>query len=105
MDWKNWKPFQSKEVKDICNHLTEQEKMEVESFLKITGLMFAIFIVFPITFGILIIIPSKSSSLISVFIIWINMGTIILLYRYKKFKKLLCSTLWAKSQNYTPDKI
>jgi hypothetical protein len=105
MDKRTWAPFQSKAVQDICDHMTEQEKVAVESFAKVTGILTAICFAIPISFGVIFVISLKSINAIIALIIWISIGIFILLRRRTKAKELLCSTNWAKSQGYTPDKI
>ena len=39
MDWKTWSPFQSQTVKDICTHMTEDEKKAVSSYGAQFGMM------------------------------------------------------------------
>ena len=105
MDWRTWSPFQSKAVKDICAHMTEQEKTVVESFSKVTGLLAAIFFALPLSFGVMLVKSLKSVYATIPLIVWIAIGVFILLQKRKKSKELLCSTNWAKSQGYTRDKI
>ena len=105
MDWRTWAPFQSKAVKDICAHMTEQEKSAAESFSKVTGLLAAIFFALPLSFGIMLVKSLKSIYATIALIVWIIIGVFILLQRRRKSKELLSSTNWSKSQGYTPDNI
>ena len=105
MDWRTWAPFQSKAVKDICDHMTEQEKIAVESFAKVTGILVAICFAIPVSFGVMLIILLKSIYPTIALIVWITIGICILLHRRRKSKELLCSTNWAKAQGYMPDKV
>ena len=105
MDWRTWSPFQSKAVKDIFAHMTEQEKTAVRSFSRVSGLLSAICFALPISFGVMLVESLKSIYATIALILWIIIGVVILLHRRRKSKELLCSTKWAKSQGYTPDKI
>jgi len=105
MDWRTWAPFQSKAVKDIFAHMTAQEKAAVESFSKRSGLLAAICVAIPVSFGVMLVKSLKSIYATIALIIWIIIGVVILFHRRRKSKELLCSTEWAKSQGYTPDRI
>jgi hypothetical protein len=105
MDWRTWAPFQSKAVKDICAHMTEEEKTAVESFSKVTGLLAAICFALPLSFGVMLVKSLESIYATTALIVWIIIGVLVLLQRRRKSKEILCSTNWAKSQGYTPEKI
>ena len=105
MDWKTWAPFQSEKMKNICSHMTEEEKKKSAQFGAITGIFVAVFFAIPLSFGLTWAFENKSIPAISVIIIWVLIGMPILFSRRRKGKELLCSTKYAQEQGYTMDKI
>ncbi|MEI6166424.1 MAG: hypothetical protein WCS52_04460 [bacterium] len=105
MDWRTWSPFQSQAVKDICSHMTEDEKNAVTSYGANFGVMVAVFFAIPLSVG----LTSLRSSIIGLpglaLLVWLIIGVFVLIHRRRKGKELLCSTQWAKSQGITPDKV
>ncbi len=105
MDWKTWSPFQSQTVKDICTHMTEDEKKAVSSYGAQFGMMVAVFFAIPLSVGFTFLRPSIMGLPGLALLVWLAIGVFVLMHRRKKGKELLCSTQWAKSQGITPDKV
>ena len=105
MDWRTWSPFQSQTVKDICAHMTADEKKSVSSFSGSEGVMIAIFFAIPLSFGVSFL-GSRIFGLPGLALLaWLVIGVFVIMNRRRKKKELLCSTQWAKSQRITPDRI
>ena len=103
---KTWSPFQSKEIADIGNHLTEEEKIKFSRFGAMNGLIIAVFLS-PILFFVPTLLSNKNISFgrIAAMVLFGLFCIPVLLLRRKQGKKLLCSTQWAQKEGYTPDKI
>jgi len=101
MSWKTWSPFQSTDVRLICDHMTEAERNHLAKRSWLYGAWVAISFAMPV--GFLITSPSRLTIAIAVpFIILHLIGVPIW---QKKQKEFLSSTEWAKTQGYTPDKL
>ena len=121
MDWRTWSPFQSKKIREICEHLTETEKEEwlrlaaswgrwgAYSFAGPIGLLAGLWVMarlavrleFPYPF------PFEITSRVAISVIAILL--VILMpaaIRFRKNQKeFLASTEWARSQGYTADEL
>ena len=105
MDWKTLAPFQSEKIRNICSHMTEEEKKKSAQFGGVTGVFVAVFFAIPLSFGVIWAFKNKSIIAIFTSILWVLIGIPILLSRRRKGKELLCSTKYAQEQGYTIDKI
>ena len=105
MDWKTWSPFQSQTVKDICSHMTEDEKNGVTSYGARFGVVIAVFIAIPLSIGLSFLRPWIFGLPGLALLAWLVIGVFVIMRQRRKGKELLCSTQWAKSQGITPDKI
>lgn len=95
-----WGPFQSDDVREISQHLTDEEKYAAKKSGGLSGLFFIL------AFGIIFLLWRASALSWSLMIFLIVLVMVILeivLSHYQK--KWLCSTEWAKMQGYTPDTI
>jgi hypothetical protein len=107
MNWYMWSPFQSETVKEICAHMTTDEKMSSKIRSGLLGLWVAAgfaapqcIILLPALFGI-----KRSVLAISVAVVLLIIFLISIPFIRKSSKNFLCSTEWAKSKSYTTDKI
>ena len=119
MDWQMWAPFQSKKMREICEHMTTEEKREITRraamwgttmgwlFAVPFGLVFAVG-VWPklaprlgLSYGSWFQIPLwlAISLIVILVVIWLPRG----LHFREKQKRLLASAEWARSQGYTVD--
>ena len=105
MSWRSWSPLQSQTVKDICNHMTEDEKKAFTFCGARFGLVVALFFAIPLSVSLSFLRTSLMGLPGLVLIVWIGFGIYILVQLRRKSKELLCSTQWAKSQGLTPDKV
>ena len=107
MGWQTWHPFQSELTREICAHMTQEEKMSFMMRSIMLGLWIAAsfagpqcVILLPALFGI-----KRSALAISVAVVLLIMFLISIPVIKKYNKNYLCSTEWAKSRGYTTDKI
>ena len=107
MSWYTWSPFQSETAKEICAHMTRDEKIAGMIRSGLLGLWVAAalaapqcIILLPAVFGI-----KRSSLAISIAVILLIIFMISIPIIRKSNKNFLCSTKWAKSRGYTVDKI
>ena len=103
MDWRTWSPFQSQNVKTICEHMTTEEKKTITVYGMHSGIIIASFH-FPLIIALFFFRNYPFVIATIVLLIWIAM-VFILLRHQRKGKELLCSTEWAKSQGITPEAI
>ncbi len=96
MDWKTWAPFQSKISKEICEHMTEEEKIELASRSRLYGVWCALTFAMPI--GVVAVHRTTLTMVIAGILIVIHIIGIPI-WR-KKQNKFLYSTQWAKSKGY-----
>ena len=105
MDWRTWSPFQSQTVKDICAHMTPDEKKSVTSYGMGSGVIVAIFFAIPLSSGVSLL-GSRIFGLPGLALLaCLAIGVFLIVKRRRKEKELLCSTQWAKSQGITIDRI
>jgi len=107
ISWYTWSPFQSETTKQICAHMTRDEKRAAMIRSALLGLWVAAafaapqcIILLPIVFGI-----KRSPLAISIAVILLIIFLISIPIIRKNSKNFLCSTEWAKSKGYTVDKI
>ena len=107
MSWYTWSPFQSETAKEICAHMTRDEKIAGMIRSGLLGLWVAAafaapqcIILLPAVFGI-----KRSALAISIAVILLIIFLISIPIIRKSNKNFLCSTKWAKSKGYTVDKI
>jgi len=119
MDWRTWAPFQSKKMREVCEHLTAKEMREVArraagwgrtvgwSFAGYAALLFT-YQVWPkwapqigLSYDSVPQIPLwlDISLIVILVVIWLPAG---MRFR-KRQKEFLASTEWAKMQGYTVD--
>jgi hypothetical protein len=106
-NWYMWSPFQSEAAKEICAHMTTDEKMSNTVRSGLLGLwVIATFaapqciILLPVVFGI-----KRSALAISVAVVLLIIFLISIPIIRQNNKNFLCSTEWAKSRGYTTNKI
>lgn len=107
ISWYIWSPFQSETTKEICAHMTRDEKIAAMIRSGLLGLwVAAVFaapqgiILLPVVFGI-----KRSALAISIAVILLIIFLISIPIIRKSNKNFLYSTKWAKSKGYTMDKI
>jgi hypothetical protein len=107
MSWYMWSPFQSEAAKEICAHMTTDEKISSKIRSGLLGLWIAAafaapqcIILLPALFGI-----KRSALAISVAVVLLIIFLISIPIIRKSGRNFLCSTEWAKSKGYTTDKI
>ena len=107
MSWYTWSVFQSGTAKEICAHMTRDEKIASIIRSGLLGLWVAAafaapqcIILLPAVFGI-----KRSALAISIAVILLIISLISIPIIRKSNKNFLCSTKWAKSKGYTVDKI
>lgn len=105
MDWRTWSPFQSKIVKEICEHMTKDEKKAIASYGATFGVIAAVFFAIPLSFGFAVLGKETFGLPGAILLAWMIIGIFVMLRRRRKGKELLCATEWAKSQGLTPDKL
>ena len=107
-----WAPFQSDQVRDICSHMTAEEKNRVRNRGALCGVILAVCFAVIWFFGIVIGVWLFNSPLTGMIVILpltlILMG--ISVWKVKPLtdqyhKDFFASTQWSKDQGLTPDKI
>ena len=98
-DWMMWSPFQSRQVREICAHMTEAEKREAT----IRGALFSVWIVttcfgpfFAVEF-----MPRPMGWFIGPIIFLVGIACFPVWRRMTR--EFLCTTAWARQQALKPD--
>jgi len=100
-DWGTWSPLQSPEVAAICSHLTKAER----NHMSVLGLLFAAWIPGTI-FGLPLLIrsfPAPGNWIVAS--IWATLFIVSIPMLQRMVRHFLCSTEWARQQNFTPEKL
>jgi hypothetical protein len=94
--WRTWSPFQSQQVRQICEHLTEQELAVLMQRGSRYGLWVAGTAAIPI--GLAVGFPGSITFVIAGVLIAIHIARIPSWLRSQR--EFLCSTQWAKEHGY-----
>ena len=112
MDRRTWSPFQSKRVREICEHMTEAERDEVARQAATYGIWAGITFAIPIGLVVMLWVAPKLGLPPSWFPVELRLAIYVLLvavpiyiagtiYFRRKQKQFLASTEWARGQGYT----
>lgn len=106
--WITWSPFQSREVREICAHLTDDELDMLVQRSRDFGFKMGAWVALPISSaGAYMIIADNGGSI--AFALFpcavILVSAAFVPRQQKKQKELLCSTAWAKEQGIEPDRL
>jgi hypothetical protein len=101
-----WEPFQSPQVRDICAHLTADEKRQLAAKGKYLGRQVAWRFVAPF----LLVAQSFVYSVLVGFVLlglfaiyFIAFGLPFIREQQKRQRELLCATEYSKTRGYRPD--
>ena len=100
-DWWLWSPFHSPEVREICAHLTKEERNQVSLVSLIIGVAYTAVMMWGIQTLMVTSISDPGmwivfSILVILFIVCFPIGARLL-------RRLLCATAWARQQGYKPE--
>ena len=98
---KTWSPFQSQEVKEICEHMLESELQQAIKRSRIYGIWCAFTFAGPMAFMII----HGNKVLLAVGLVLIGLHLICFPFWLKSQRRFLCSTQWAKNEGFKPDKL
>ncbi len=101
-----WSPFQSPEVRDICEHLTPEERARVLDDARQRGQQLAQRIAVPLSIAVGSFMWSWHTGLVLLvlFVLYMGFSGLPLLQAMRtRSKELLCETAWARSRGYTPE--
>jgi hypothetical protein len=106
---RTWSPFQSSQVKDICEHMSNSERKAAMKKSALFGILIGIVpVVTSLILGITIF-RSALNSLIACGVIFPILAAILWKkwypYTVKSQQRFLASTEWARSQNINADEI
>ena len=102
-DWMTWSPFQSKQTKEICAHMTAAERRKAAGMAALFGFVFSIVLQSPIYF--------QMAGLLSTTRMWILCGLLfIVLFASIPFvqrwsRSFLCNTEWARTHGIKPESL
>jgi len=99
MSWETWSPFQSKDTRAICAHMTSGEKSAAMRRGALYGIWGAISVCAPV--ALVIAHPSLVSLCLAAPLVAAHILCIPLWLR--KQREFLCNTEWAKSQGIRPE--
>lgn len=96
MNFRTWSPFQSDMLRQICEHMTPQERKDTASRGAMYGMWSALTLCIPISFGLAHGFYAIAIPLIIVHIVCSP-------FWWKSQKLLLCQTEWAREQKFAPE--
>ena len=103
-----WSPFQSREVREICEHLTPSEHTKLITLARQRGRDIVVWIAAPL----FVTLISGSWSwhlelaLVALFIIYFLVSGLKRIQTMRRHNlELLCRTEWAQRQGYTPTSV
>jgi hypothetical protein len=91
-----WSPFQSKEVKDICAHMSDQELKKTENRARMYGLWCALTFACPLAF----IVTKPNVVVFIIGGILIGIHIVCIPFWLRSQKQFLCAADWAKGQGF-----
>ncbi|MFO1513998.1 MAG: hypothetical protein U1F83_13945, partial [Verrucomicrobiota bacterium] len=100
-DWGTWSPFQSPEARDICAHLTKEER----NHASLLGLLFGVWVAGTM-FGLPVLIrsfPAPGNWIVAV--VWVILLLVSLPMLQRMVRHFLCSTVWARQQNFSAQQL
>jgi hypothetical protein len=103
-----WSPFQSPEVREICEHLTPAEHAKLIADARQRGTDLGRWIAFPfaVTVGLLFWSWQVGLVLLPLFIIYFAISGFPRIQTMRRRSMgLLCETEWARSRGYTPERL
>jgi hypothetical protein len=101
IDWKIWSPFQSREVREICMHMTDGEKAVASRRGGLYG--FWVFATFAGPLSIAVVYPQPGLIAIAAVLVVVHIVCIPVWQRMQR--KFLCSTSWAREHGCTPERL
>jgi hypothetical protein len=101
MDLTTWSPFQSRQVQEICAHMTASEKSRAWTRGFGYGMWVCVTVAGPLAFG-----WWSASTPLRVGA-WALLGVHVcaLPYWLRQTRRFLCSTAWAQGQGVAPDQL
>ena len=96
-----WSPFQSREVREICAHMTADERSRATFRAALYGVWVTFTFAMPVTTG----LRSDQAS------VWIGSALLATLHVaciplwQKRVRRFLCATEWARAQGITPERL
>ncbi len=103
-DWRTWAPFQSPEVKEICRHLTpEERRADLRLQASTLGLSLLLVLGLAVTLDAL---PAgwRGTRLVLLFAFLIAQ-LVLLAVAIDRAKEFLCSTQWARARGIQPQQL
>jgi hypothetical protein len=106
MDIWTWNPIQSKQVREICQHLTRDEKWRLVSLSGFFGLCMGL-IMQPFIWS--IVTWTKDGQANSFALVMSSSGIVLvvagIVVMRQKVRRMLCDTAWAREQGITPQNL
>src|SRR5882724_9426084 len=105
-----WSPFQSAEVRNICAHLSPTEKARLMEGARERGRLIGQWFAVPLAIvGVLLLLFWSWRSALALGALFVVYFVVLVLPRFQAMRRqsieLLCETEWARSQNYTPNRV
>jgi len=103
-----WSPLQSREVRDICAHLTAAEREQLFHDARQRGRQIFLWLAAPLSFAIVFCLQSWRFGRL-VIPLFLTYFAVWGLPRFQRMRRhtveLLCHTEWARGQGYAPDRV
>src|SRR5436190_24357270 len=102
-NWKNWSPFQSPEVREICSHMTMIEWARASRRSGLYGIWVGVTFAIPLSALPFFAIIEKSWAIIVIAAVLLAVHIACLPIWQKRTKRFLYSTAWAREQGLTSE--
>ncbi len=100
-EWKTWAPFQSRDVHEICAHMTEAEKRAANRRTALYGLWCGVTFAAPVSVA--VVDPTPALLAVAAILIIIHLGCLRVWLRWQR--RFFCSTSWARDQGLAPGRL
>src|SRR5688572_25509164 len=98
---KTWSPFQSAEVREICTHMTDMERAGASRRAALYGLWVSLTLAGPLALA----ATTRHPAFIAVASMLILIHITCIPLWLKMQRTFLCSTVWAREHDFTPDRL
>jgi len=100
-EWKMWAPFQSRDLREVCAHMTDAEKREANRRTALYGLWCGVTFAGPVSVA--VVVPTPAVLAVVTILIIIYLGCLRVWLRWQR--RFFCSTSWARERGLSPGQL
>ena len=101
INWKTWSPFQSKEVREICAHMTDAEHTKLSRRAYLYGAWVFATVARPSSSA----LGNRNPAVIGIAVVLLVVHVVCIPIWQRMQRNFLCSTAWAREHGYTPKQL